>query len=149
MPIKCPACNTSLTPQTVGKITVDICEGGCGGLWLDAFELDRLKDAPDTATEILLHIATDHTIQVDPTCKRQCPRCDEIKLKRRYFSPQRSVEIDECPGCAGIWLDAGELQTIRNELHASSTPPPTNQLSMALIRKIYRLRLEQQETPEP
>ncbi|MFM1945102.1 MAG: hypothetical protein RI897_4084 [Verrucomicrobiota bacterium] len=145
--MKCPACYNTLTPQPVGNLTVDICEGGCGGIWLDAFELDRLKNAPDTATEILLHIAADHSLQIDPTRKRQCPRCDGIKLKRRYFSPQRSVEIDECPGCGGLWLDAGELQTIRDELHAASNPPPGNQLSMELIRKIYRMRLEQQESP--
>ena len=26
---------------------------------------------------------------------------------------KKAVAIDECPGCAGIWLDAGELNTIR------------------------------------
>jgi Zn-finger nucleic acid-binding protein len=26
------------------------------------------------------------------------------------------VEIDECGGCGGIWLDAGELAKIREEL---------------------------------
>jgi len=33
-------------------------------------------------------------------------------MMRRYFSPLKAVEIDECPSCAGIWLDNGELEKI-------------------------------------
>ena len=29
-------------------------------------------------------------------------------------SVKRKVEIDECPGCGSIWLDAGELGDIRS-----------------------------------
>jgi len=34
--------------------------------------------------------------------------CDDAPV----FSPLKVVEIDECPGCAGIWLDSGELAKI-------------------------------------
>ena len=34
-------------------------------------------------------------------------------MMRRFFGTKRKVEIDECPGCAGIWLDAGELAALR------------------------------------
>ena len=34
---------------------------------------------------------------------------------RRFTSVRREVAIDECAGCAGIWLDAGELEAIRAE----------------------------------
>jgi len=34
----------------------------------------------------------------------------------KYFASVRyEVEIDECPSCAGIWLDCGELRQIRNQ----------------------------------
>jgi len=36
----------------------------------------------------------------------------DIVMMRRFFSPLKVVEIDECPGCAGIWLDSGELAKI-------------------------------------
>ena len=36
-------------------------------------------------------------------------------LRRYFFSAQRSIEIDECPQCAGFWLDSGELGTIRSK----------------------------------
>ena len=42
-----------------------------------------------------------------------CPKCKDIVMMRRFYSPKHIVEIDECPGCAGIWLDAGELDLIR------------------------------------
>jgi hypothetical protein len=34
-------------------------------------------------------------------------------MMRHFFSPKRQVEVDECPGCGGVWLDAGELGRIR------------------------------------
>jgi hypothetical protein len=41
-----------------------------------------------------------------------CSQCPSIVMMRRYFSPLKAVEIDECPSCAGIWLDSGELSKI-------------------------------------
>ncbi len=34
-------------------------------------------------------------------------------MMRRFFSPKKQIEIDECPDCGGIWLDAEELDGIR------------------------------------
>jgi Zn-finger nucleic acid-binding protein len=33
---------------------------------------------------------------------------------RHFFSVKKEVQVDECPGCGGIWLDAGELGKIRS-----------------------------------
>jgi Zn-finger nucleic acid-binding protein len=33
---------------------------------------------------------------------------------RHFFSVKKKVELDECPGCGGFWLDAGELSKIRS-----------------------------------
>jgi len=143
--MKCPACFNVLTPQPVGGVTVDICEGGCGGVWLDAFELQRLEGKEESQTEYLLQIARDPTLVVDMARKRECPRCSSVKLKRRFFSPRRRVEIDECPGCGGVWLDAGELEEIRKEMEEEQRGQlRPAQLSMTVIRQIYRFRLEQQ-----
>ncbi|HXV50402.1 MAG TPA: zf-TFIIB domain-containing protein [Candidatus Binatia bacterium] len=38
----------------------------------------------------------------------KCPRCGE-SLKARSF---QKIEIDQCSGCGGIWLDAGELEQV-------------------------------------
>jgi Zn-finger nucleic acid-binding protein len=143
--MKCPGCFNPLTPQPIGGVTVDICEGGCGGVWLDAFELQRLEGQEESETEYLLQIARDPTLKVDMARKRECPRCGGVKLKRRFFSARRQVEIDECAGCGGVWLDAGELERIRKE--AEETRRGRGQethLTMSMIRRIYRFRLEQQ-----
>lgn len=38
----------------------------------------------------------------------KCPRCGE-PLKARSF---QKIEIDQCTGCNGIWLDAGEMEQV-------------------------------------
>ena len=40
--------------------------------------------------------------------------CDNTGMLRRFYSPLHVVEIDECPGCGGIWLDAGELEKLQS-----------------------------------
>jgi Zn-finger nucleic acid-binding protein len=41
--------------------------------------------------------------------ERLCPSCESIDLSPRVID---GVEIDVCPTCSGVWLDAGELELI-------------------------------------
>src|SRR5216683_7184195 len=113
--MKCPACFNELTEMQVGSVEVDVCEGGCGGIWLDAFELQQVDEEEEEAGARLLAIERDENIVVDLVRKRDCPRCLNIKLQRHFFSAKRQVEVDQCPNCGGYWLDAGELAKIRLE----------------------------------
>jgi ribosomal protein L37AE/L43A len=45
----------------------------------------------------------------------RCPKCGE-SLKARSF---QKIEIDQCTGCGGIWLDAGELEQVAEKEEAS------------------------------
>jgi len=38
----------------------------------------------------------------------RCPKCGQ-ELSPQQYGP---VEIDVCPNCRGLWLDANELETI-------------------------------------
>ena len=38
----------------------------------------------------------------------KCPKCGE-SLKERSF---QKILIDQCTGCNGVWLDAGELEEV-------------------------------------
>ena len=38
----------------------------------------------------------------------RCPKCGMELLEIDY----KSIKVDKCSGCEGIWLDAGELETI-------------------------------------
>lgn len=42
------------------------------------------------------------------TSSMQCPRCDG-KLVSQTFG---KVEVDVCPKCSGLWLDARELEQL-------------------------------------
>jgi len=46
--------------------------------------------------------------EIQKSCYMRCPKCGE-KLKERHF---RKIVIDQCSGCQGIWLDAGELEQV-------------------------------------
>lgn len=116
--MRCPACDTPLTPLTVGTLTVDACEGGCGGLWFDAFELKKVDEAHESAGEALLDVRRDPSVRVDHERRRNCPKCTSLVMMRHYTSPKKLVQVDECPGCGGFWLDAGELAALRGE-HAT------------------------------
>jgi len=140
--MKCPACFNELTEMQVGSVKVDVCEGGCGGIWLDAFELQRVDDEEEEAGARLLAIERDEQIVVDVMRKRDCPRCTHIKLQRHFFSAKRQVEVDQCPNCSGYWLDAGELAKIRAEkaMTEEAQKASRSTISSEMIRYLYRLK---------
>jgi uncharacterized protein len=45
----------------------------------------------------------------------RCPKCGEA-LKERSF---QKIAIDQCIGCNGIWLDAGELEQVAGKEEGS------------------------------
>jgi len=143
--MKCPACFNQLTELHIGNLVLDACQGGCGGIWFDAFELQKADEEGEAAGEPLLHIQRDERIVVDPARKRECPRCADVKLHRHFFSAKRRVQVDQCPNCNGYWLDAGELALIRAEKTQAASADPGGQpsISQAVIRYLYRLRTEQ------
>ena len=113
--MECPACGNGLTRMTVGRITVDACEGGCGGIWFDRYELMRVDETDESAGEGLLEIARDPNLRVDLSRRFNCPKCRDVVMMRHFFSAKRQVVVDECPNCGGHWLDPGELRTVRTE----------------------------------
>ena len=112
--MNCPACGNTLQEKTVGGVVVDVCQGGCGGIWFDNFEIQKFDEPHESAGEALLDIERDESVVVDHTKRFKCPVCEDIVMMRHFFSVKKEVEVDECPGCGGFWLDAGELSKIRN-----------------------------------
>jgi Zn-finger nucleic acid-binding protein len=145
--MKCPACFNELAELQVGSVKVDVCRGGCGGIWFDAFELQRVDEEQEVAGEHLLEIEHNPQLVIDSARKRECPKCAGVKLKRHFFSAKRQVEVDECPNCAGYWLDAGELAKIRAENARSAEVKETGRstVSIEVIRYIYRMRTESRQ----
>lgn len=113
--MKCPACSTTLKKLMLNNLEIDVCEGGCGGIWFDQFELERADEPHETLGEHLETINREPNVYVDQTKKRKCPRCENMVLMQHQFKGSRVVVIDECGMCGGIWLDDSEISALRHE----------------------------------
>ncbi len=113
--MKCPACGRELVEMTAGGVTVDVCKGGCGGVWFDNFELKKVDNQSESAGEALLDVERAEGVAVDHEARKNCPKCDEQVMMRHFSGVNKEVEVDECPGCGGFWLDFGELAKIRSQ----------------------------------
>ena len=135
--MNCPACGNVLGHLVAGNVALDVCRSGCGGVWFDNFELKRIDE---TASAALTSLWRDPAMHVDPKKKRSCPKCETQAMFRRFFSRQKAVEIDECPNCAGVWLDGGEFDNIQGELHPTLSPEKS-ELNAALAAAISVVRI--------
>ena len=117
-----------------GDVKVDVCKGGCGGVWFDQFELKKFDEPHESVGEQLLDVERDPSITIDRTKDLNCPRCGEFKMLRHYFSFENEVEVDECPNCAGYWLDAGELRAIRSQF---DTEEERRQAAQEYFRRVF------------
>ena len=59
--------------------------------------------------------AAEQKAQIKELCRMRCPKCGE-PLKERSF---QKIQIDQCTGCGGIWLDAGELEQVAGKEETS------------------------------
>ena len=112
--IKCPACGCEMEKVYVpdAGIYVDICLNGCGGIYFDNRELDKVDEKQESISAILDAINNKNFKYVDTTEKRICPVCHTPMVKH-FMSAKKEVEIDDCYKCGGKFLDNGELQKIR------------------------------------
>jgi hypothetical protein len=88
-------------------------------VWFDPFELQKVDDRPEAAGPELLDVERDESVHVDSSKRRKCPKCDDVVMMRHFFGVRKEVEVDECPGCAGFWLDHGELSRIREQYESA------------------------------
>jgi uncharacterized protein len=106
--MKCPKCKTEdLGEFTVEGVTVDRCPS-CTGIWFDRQELSELL-AEDARRVAALRRGSENE-EVEGL-KGRCPR-DASELLRVYSSIDRSVILDACADCHGIWLDGGEFDKL-------------------------------------
>ena len=113
--MKCPACSNTLQEIQAGEIKVDVCQNGCGGTWFDNYEFKKVDEQHESAGEALLDVPKNPNVAVDRSAKRECPCCEGQLMLKHCVSMKQEVEVDECPRCGGIWLDAGELRAIRDQ----------------------------------
>lgn len=111
--VSCPKDAEPMERITLGSVTVDRCRT-CGGVWLDAGELESLKQA----MLIEQHRATmdqlDRFGTEEPAVRPNpllCPR-DHQRMSVHHDPRQKHIEMDVCTKCGGMFFDAGELSDL-------------------------------------
>ena len=114
----CPVCTNAMVTLELADVEIDHCLH-CGGIWLDAGELELLMDDPRQAQRLLGSFQeTPH-----PTEKpRKCPICDRRMVQIRVGRTPPPLHIDKCRKDHGLWFDRGELEAIleRGQLDENS-----------------------------
>lgn len=114
--MNCPTCSSLLSEVTIDNIQLDVCTEGCGGIWFDRFELQKMDEPHEYTDENLIELlSTTNISKSTESQRRNCPKCSDMVMMQHFYSVKRQVEVDHCPKCAGYWLDEGELFKIRNE----------------------------------
>ncbi len=141
--MECPVCGNRTEEVSIEGIAVDVCKGGCAGIWFDNFELKKVDEPHESAGEGLLDIERDESIHIDHTQRRKCPKCEDAIMMRHFFSVKQEVEVDECPNCAGIWLDSGELGKIRSQYNSEEE---RKNAAKRYFDEVYGVELEKMRT---
>ncbi len=111
--MKCPRTGANMKEIEIDKIRLDISEG-CAGVWFDNLEFEKFDEVHESAGDKLIDLIASFSKGPTDLSKRlYCPRCPDTVLMRHFASPLRKIQIDKCPSCGGIWLDAGELAFFR------------------------------------
>jgi len=92
----------------LADVEIDYCTD-CGGIWLDAGELEQLLGNPQHAEKLLdsFKISSDSTEKV-----KKCPICLKKMQKIVVGLSTPPLLIDKCRKGDGLWFDKGELQDI-------------------------------------
>ena len=123
--MRCPRCTYWLSVYTHGATELDHCDR-CGGTFLD----------PGEAAEVFGELADPsswkeswHTESLGPT-NLQCPRDGERLVGHRVEFDKDRVEVDTCPDCHGLWLDAHEGTALYNLVSAAEDKARRRQMGI-------------------
>ena len=104
----CPVCHEPLVAFELDGVEIDRCVD-CHGVWLDAGELELIAGRAGTQGGKLSRALSEARGQRHG--KRRCPRCRR-KLRVIHVEGSSVVELDRCPSGHGLWLDAGEMESL-------------------------------------
>ena len=110
---RCPVDDFTLKQEPYEGVAIDTCPH-CGGVWLDAGELEALQNTQDSDFRDVPVAPMDDVRAAEAMSKakeeapRTCVVCDDILTRKEYaFTSQ--VMVDQCPHGHGMWLDKDEL----------------------------------------
>ena len=104
----CPVCKNPMVVLESESVEIDHCYD-CGGIWLDAGELELLIGTEEKAIKLLNSFEVEKNSEEKP---RKCPICFKKMRKIIVGNEKPSLLIDSCAKEHGLWFDAGELQDV-------------------------------------
>lgn len=106
--MKCPKCEQiELESRVVEDVEVDRCPD-CGGIWFDQDELSKTLSL--NASELKPLTKGKERPELNKLIGT-CP-VDQTGLIRVCSQHNRSIILDRCPECLGVWLDGGEFKRL-------------------------------------
>jgi len=103
----CPVCENPMVVLELDQIEIDHCLH-CGGIWLDAGELELLLDTDEDRERLKSFLIEDDSVKEK---KYPCPICNK-KMKKVFVGEEKKILIDKCKNNHGLWLDKGEFDDV-------------------------------------
>ena len=111
--MNCPACGIVMAEEDFGDVQVDVCKDGCKGIWFDWLELKKLDENNEGFGRALEEALKSPRTSNAARGPLKCPKCD-MPMRTHKYSSAKEVNVDECYGCGGFFLDSGELGQIKD-----------------------------------
>ncbi|UTM59808.1 zf-TFIIB domain-containing protein [Photobacterium sp. CCB-ST2H9] len=105
--MQCPKCHSNFEHVTTPLGDIERCTA-CKGLWLDAYEIEKMKPLADTVDIGDANIGKSFN-KIDQI---QCPVCPNNELLRLVDPKQPHIWFESCPTCKGRFYDAGEFKDL-------------------------------------
>jgi Zn-finger nucleic acid-binding protein len=105
--MNCPDCKQVMVALELAEVEIDYCPA-CGGVWLDAGELDILMGHTGEMPDFVKSLQTAENCAEKPI---KCPICAR-KMTKVAPPDDSSLILDTCPAGEGVWLNKGELESV-------------------------------------
>ena len=113
---QCPICHIKMKRTKHEGFGIDKCPNCSGHL----VRKIRLKGIKKTRKKTLKELKELAAIFKGSTLKNvKCPHCF-IRMRKKHFLRPVDIELDLCPRCQAVWLDAGELAMLQIAYESSS-----------------------------
>lgn len=113
--MNCIICNEAMVILELDQIEIDHCLK-CGGIWLDAGELELLLE---NAAEVQAVLRQPVSAGAASGSGRKCPICRK-RMEVIEIGDDREISIDRCKNGDGLWFDKGELEGVLRILGGDS-----------------------------
>ena len=105
----CPHCEVPLIVTDLHGESVDRC-AQCNGIFFDKGELASLIQLVKLFRELTLEEKDIPSIEIEADKKQiECPNDTALMVPTDFAM----TVVDICPECGGVWLDAGEIATLK------------------------------------